>query len=69
MPLGIDMSHACLFDPNTQAVHPAGGRVNFATYPSLAGRTVFVSGGATGIGADYRPRFRAESREGGLRRP
>jgi NAD(P)-dependent dehydrogenase (short-subunit alcohol dehydrogenase family) len=25
--------------------------VNFATYPSLAGRTVFVSGGATGIGA------------------
>ena len=26
--------------------------MNFATYPSLAGRTVFVSGGATGIGAD-----------------
>ena len=25
--------------------------MNFATYPSLAGRTVFVSGGATGIGA------------------
>ena len=26
--------------------------MNFATYPSLAGRVVFVSGGATGIGAD-----------------
>jgi D-xylose 1-dehydrogenase len=26
--------------------------VIFATYPSLAGRTVFISGGATGIGAD-----------------
>jgi NAD(P)-dependent dehydrogenase (short-subunit alcohol dehydrogenase family) len=26
--------------------------LSFATYPSLAGRTVFVSGGATGIGAD-----------------
>jgi D-xylose 1-dehydrogenase len=26
--------------------------VSFATYPSLAGRVVFVSGGATGIGAE-----------------
>ncbi len=26
--------------------------MSFAIYPSLAGRTVFVSGGATGIGAD-----------------
>ena len=26
--------------------------MTFAIYPSLAGRTVFVSGGATGIGAD-----------------
>jgi NAD(P)-dependent dehydrogenase (short-subunit alcohol dehydrogenase family) len=26
--------------------------LTFATYPSLTGRTVFVSGGATGIGAD-----------------
>jgi len=26
--------------------------LTFAAYPSLAGRTVFVSGGATGIGAD-----------------
>jgi len=26
--------------------------LTFAVYPSLAGRTVFVSGGATGIGAD-----------------
>ncbi len=29
-----------------------GGRLTFAIYPSLKGRTVFVSGGATGIGAD-----------------
>ena len=26
--------------------------MTFAIYPSLAGRNVFVSGGATGIGAD-----------------
>lgn len=26
--------------------------MTFATYPSLAGRTVFITGGATGIGAD-----------------
>jgi NAD(P)-dependent dehydrogenase (short-subunit alcohol dehydrogenase family) len=26
--------------------------LSFATYPSLAGRVVFISGGATGIGAD-----------------
>ena len=26
--------------------------MTFAVYPSLAGRTVFVSGGASGIGAD-----------------
>ena len=26
--------------------------MTFAVYPSLAGRDVFVSGGATGIGAD-----------------
>ena len=26
--------------------------MTFATYPSLAGKAVFVSGGASGIGAD-----------------
>ena len=26
--------------------------MNFATYPSLAGRVVFVTGGASGIGAE-----------------
>jgi NAD(P)-dependent dehydrogenase (short-subunit alcohol dehydrogenase family) len=26
--------------------------MSFATYPSLAGRVVFVSGGASGIGAE-----------------
>ncbi len=33
--------------------------MTFATYPSLAGRTVFVSGGATGIGADIVRAFAA----------
>ena len=51
-PLGIDMGHACLFDPETQALIPQSRRLTFAIYPSLAGRTVFISGGATGIGAD-----------------
>src|SRR5271163_5045538 len=32
--------------------HSAGRRLTFTIYPSLKGRTVFVSGGATGIGAD-----------------
>jgi NAD(P)-dependent dehydrogenase (short-subunit alcohol dehydrogenase family) len=32
--------------------HIAIRLMTFAVYPSLAGRTVFVSGGATGIGAD-----------------
>ena len=31
---------------------PAGCGLTFATYPSLKARAVFVSGGATGIGAD-----------------
>ena len=33
--------------------------MTFAVYPSLAGRTVFVSGGATGIGADIVRAFAA----------
>ena len=52
LPLGIDMAHACLFDPETPGAHSAGRRLTFAVYPSLAGRKVFISGGATGIGAD-----------------
>ena len=52
MALGIDMGHACLFDPETPGAHSAGRRLTFAVYPSLAGRNVFISGGATGIGAD-----------------
>ena len=35
--------------------------MNFATYPSLAGRVVFVSGGATGIGADIVRAFAANA--------
>ena len=35
-----------------QSAHSAGRGLTFAIYPSLAGRTVFISGGATGIGAD-----------------
>lgn len=33
---------------------------NFATYPSLAGKTVFVSGGASGIGAEIVSAFAAQ---------
>ncbi len=33
--------------------------MTFATYPSLSGRTVFISGGATGIGADIVRAFAA----------
>ena len=33
--------------------------MTFATYPSLKGRTVFISGGATGIGADLVRAFAA----------
>ena len=33
--------------------------MTFAVYPSLAGRNVFVSGGATGIGADIVRAFAA----------
>ncbi len=38
--------------PSTQVAHSESLRLTFARYPSLAGRTVFVSGGASGIGAD-----------------
>ena len=41
---------------------PAG---TFARYPSLAGRTVFVTGGATGIGAEIVAQF---ARQGARRR-
>ena len=34
--------------------------MNFATYPSLAGKTVLVSGGASGIGADTVRAFAAQ---------
>jgi NAD(P)-dependent dehydrogenase (short-subunit alcohol dehydrogenase family) len=34
--------------------------MNFASYPSLAGRVVFVTGGATGIGADIVAAFAAQ---------
>jgi NAD(P)-dependent dehydrogenase (short-subunit alcohol dehydrogenase family) len=32
---------------------PADDRDRFATYPSLRGRTAFVSGGASGLGAEF----------------
>jgi D-xylose 1-dehydrogenase len=37
---------------------PVGG--GYARYPSLAGRCVFVSGGATGIGAEFVRQFAAQ---------
>jgi NAD(P)-dependent dehydrogenase (short-subunit alcohol dehydrogenase family) len=44
---------ACVPVRSSDAIpHSAGHRLTFATYPSLAGRAVFISGGATGIGAD-----------------
>lgn len=33
---------------------------NFATYPSLAGKTVFITGGASGIGAEHVRAFAAQ---------
>ena len=68
LPLGVDMAHACLFDPVDANPDSASRRLTFATYPSLAGRVVFVSGGATGIGADIVARLRAQSRARRLRR-
>ena len=52
LPLGIDMAPRVPVRSRHTSPHSAGRRLTFATYPSLAGRTVFVSGGATGIGAD-----------------
>ncbi len=38
----------------------------FATYPSLQGRTVFISGGSTGIGASFVERFHAQGAKVGF---
>ena len=35
-------------------------RKNFPTYPSLSGQTVFISGGASGIGAEMVAAFAAQ---------
>ena len=40
----------------------------FATYPSLKGRSVFVSGGGSGIGASIVEHFAAQGAKVGLRR-
>ena len=55
MPLAVDMAHACLFDPDHAAADLNRVLKDSsvpANYPSLAGRVVFVTGGASGIGAD-----------------
>lgn len=39
---------------------------NFATYPSLSGRSVFVSGGASGIGAEIVKAFAAQGAKVGF---
>jgi NAD(P)-dependent dehydrogenase (short-subunit alcohol dehydrogenase family) len=41
-------------------------RSNFATYPSLSGKTVFISGGASGIGAEIAKAFAAQQCKVGL---
>ncbi|MEL7183022.1 MAG: SDR family NAD(P)-dependent oxidoreductase, partial [Pseudomonadota bacterium] len=40
--------------------------MSFATYPSLSGKTVIVSGGASGIGADIVAAFAAQGARVGL---
>lgn len=41
-------------------VIPGPGGDRYARYPSLAGRSVFVSGGATGLGAEFVRQFAAQ---------
>jgi NAD(P)-dependent dehydrogenase (short-subunit alcohol dehydrogenase family) len=38
----------------------AARKSRFATYPSLAGRVVFISGGGSGIGAGFVEHFAAQ---------
>lgn len=41
-------------------------RSNFATYPSLSGQTVFITGGASGIGAEMVAAFAAQGSQVGF---
>src|SRR4051794_14894902 len=43
---------SCL-PPSTGCVEPMNDNSGFAVYPSLRGRTAFVSGGASGLGAEF----------------
>ena len=58
LPLGIDMAHACLFDPDDPGPDPAGRGLTFATYPSLGGRSVRQRR-RDGHRRRHRPRLRA----------
>ena len=40
----------------------------FAIYPSLRDRVVFITGGASGIGAEHVAQFTAQGCKGGVRR-
>ena len=40
----------------------------FAIYPSLRDRVVFITGGASGIGAEHVTQFAAQGAQGGVRR-
>ncbi len=41
-------------------------KTNFANYPSLGGKTVFISGGASGIGADIAKTFAKQNSKVGI---
>jgi NAD(P)-dependent dehydrogenase (short-subunit alcohol dehydrogenase family) len=45
---------------------PEETRVEFATYPSLRGRVAFVSGGATGLGAEFVAQLAAQGAKVGF---
>ncbi len=52
MKVGVDMAQCLSVRSRRRNLDTESRRVTFANYPSLVDRVVFVTGGATGIGAD-----------------